>query len=77
MITLLTKIGMPTVHLLLAVNNILCLHMIQFNGSNKDVLLLRKEVGVVPHSYHGSDGHFEGPPCPRILNSLEILEPYF
>ena len=38
--------------------------------------ILRVQVGVVPHSYQGKDGAFEGPQCSKILDELEILEPY-
>ena len=32
---------------------------------------LKEEVNVVPHSYQGKDGAFEGPQCNKILNCVE------
>ena len=40
------------------------------------MLVLKTEVGVVPHSYQGKDGNFEGPQCDKILNKLSVLAPY-
>ena len=31
---------------------------------------------MVPHSYHGANGDFEGPQCSKILENLDKLEPY-
>lgn len=32
---------------------------------------LKEEIGVIPHSYQGKEGAFEGPQCNKILNSVE------
>lgn len=73
----LSKVGMPSVHLLLAVNDILRPHMVNFFGGEEDLMeLLRVEVGVVPHSYQGAEGAFEGPQCSKILDRLAVLEPH-
>ena len=68
---------MPTVHLLLAVNDILRPHMVEFFGSEENLMqVLKEKVWVVPHSYQGKDGAYEGPQCSKILNHLEDLAPY-
>ena len=76
--TFLAKTSMPTVHLLLVVNDILRPHMLRFFESEEELLeLLRVQVGVVPHSYQGKDGAFEGPQCSKILDkATEILGPF-
>ena len=38
--------------------------------------VLKVGVGVVPHSYQGKDGAFEGPQCSKILNKFDVLAPY-
>ena len=60
--TVLAKVGMPSVHLLLSVNDILNkVAEICFDGNRSVMLdLLRTEVGVVPHSYQGREGAFAG-----------------
>ena len=35
------------------------------------VLILEEMVGVIPHSYQGKDGAFEGPQCRKILYQLD------
>ena len=67
----------PSVHLLHATNNILRPHCVKFFGSDENLLLcLKEQVGVVPQSYQGKEGAFEGPQCVKILNKLEVLAPY-
>ena len=64
--TVLAKVGMPSVHLLLGANSILRPHMCRFFGGEEELMeLLRTKVGVVPHSYQGADGAFEGPQCAK------------
>lgn len=64
--TVLAKVGMPSVHLLLGENSILRPHMCRFFGGENELMeILRTEVGVVPHSYQGADGAFEGPQCAK------------
>ena len=59
--TVLDKCAPPTVHCLLALNNVLRPHL--ENIWDGDLwAFLREEVGVVPHSYQGKEGAFEGPP---------------
>ena len=75
--TVLEKVGMPTVHLLLATNDILRPHMVKFFDSEEEMMdVLKVGVGVVPHSYQGKDGAFEGPQCSKILNKIDVLAPY-
>ena len=60
--TILEKAQSPSVHLLLATNNILRPHCAKFFGSVENLLLcLKEQVGVIPHSYQGKEGAFEGP----------------
>ena len=47
-----------------------------FHSKEELMELLRTEVGVVPYSYQGKDGVFEGSQCSKIQDKLEILEPY-
>jgi hypothetical protein len=69
--TTLDKCAPPTVHCLLALNNILRPHL-----ENIWVGDLWTFLQVVPHSYQGKEGAFEGPQCNRILNYVEdILKP--
>ena len=60
--TILAKVGMPSVHLLLAVNDILNKIVTTcFAGNRAELLdLLRTQVGVVPHSYQGREGAYAG-----------------
>ena len=76
--TVLEKVGMPSVHLLLAVNDILNKLVEPCFGGDRQVLLdiLRTEVNVVPHSYQGREGAFAGPECSKILDNLAVLEPH-
>lgn len=68
--TVLDKCAPPTVHCLLALNNVLRPHL--ENIWDGDLwAFLREEVGVVPHSYQGKEGAFEGPQCSKILKSVE------
>ena len=75
--TLLEKAAPPAVKL--AVNDILRPHSVHFFGSDQNLLqVLKEEVGVIPHSYQGKEGNFEGPQCNTILNKFSTkLRPYF
>lgn len=74
--TVLDKCAPPTVHCLLALNSILRPHLENIWVGDLWTFL-QKEVKVVPHSYQGKEGAFEGPQCSRILNSVEsILKPH-
>ena len=74
--TVLAKVGPPTVHLLLAVNDIIN-KCAKYFGDRKGMLaILRTEVGVVPHSYQGREGALAGPECSKILDQLHILQPH-
>jgi hypothetical protein len=69
--TVLEKAAPPAVHLLLAVNDILRPHCIQFFDSEEHLMIvLKTEVGVIPHNYQGKEGTFEGPQCNKILNKV-------
>ena len=68
--TVLEKCAPPTVHSLLALNSVLRPHMEKIWVGDL-WSFLKEEVNVVPHSYQGKDGAFEGPQCNRILNSVE------
>ena len=74
--TVLDKCAPPTVHCLLALNSVLRPHL--ENIWEGDLWnFLKEEVKVVPHSYQGKDGAFEGPQCNTILNSVEtVLKPH-
>ena len=74
--TVLDKCAPPTVHCLLALNSVLRPHLENiWEGDLWD--FLNEEVKVVPHSYQGKDGAFEGPQCNKILNSVEnVLKPH-
>ena len=75
--TVLEKVGPPGVHLLLGANTVLRPHCEKYFGGEDAMLeVLRKEVGVVPHSYQGDKGAFEGPQTSKILDRLEVLRPY-
>ena len=68
--TVLDKCAPPSVHCLLALNSILRPHLEKiWNGDLWE--FLRQEVKVIPHSYQGKEGAFEGPQCNKILNSVE------
>ena len=60
--TVLAKIGMPSVHLLLSVNDILNKVVeICFEGNRYELLdLLGTQVGVLPHSYQGRERAYAG-----------------
>ena len=64
--TVLDKCAPPTVHCLLALNNILRPHLENIWVGDLWTFL-QEEVKVVPHSYQGKEGAFEGPQCNRIL----------
>ena len=74
--TVLDKCAPPTVHCLLALNSVLRPHLENiWEGDLWD--FLKEEFKVVPHSYQGKDGAFEGPQCNKILNSVEnVLKPH-
>ena len=75
--TILEKAPPPSVHLLLAVNDVLRPHCIKFFGTEEQMLqVLKDELGVIPHSYQGKEGACEGPQCDIILNKLNLLAPY-
>ena len=68
--TVLDKCAPPSVHSLLALNSVLRPHMEKiWEGDLWS--FLREEINVIPHSYQGKDGAFEGPQCNKILNSVE------
>ena len=71
MTTVLDKCAPPTVHCLLALNSVLRPHLEKIWEQGDLWSFLKEEVGVVPHSYQGKDGAFEGPQCNKILNSVE------
>jgi hypothetical protein len=76
--TFLEKAPPPGVHLLLYTNDILRPHCNDLFGTEKNMLkILKERVGVIPHSYQGKDGTFEGPQCAKILNRLNRLEEFF
>ena len=60
--TVLAKVGMPSVHLLLSVNDILNKVVeICFDGNRSELLdLLGTQVGVLPHSYQGRERAYAG-----------------
>ena len=68
--TVLDKCAPPTVHCLLAVNNILRPHLESIWDGDL-WKFLQEEIHVIPHSYQGKEGAFEGPQCNKILNSVE------
>ena len=70
MTTVLDKCAPPTVHCLLALNSVLRPHLEKIWEGDL-WKFLKEEVKVVPHSYQGKDGAFEGPQCDKILNSAE------
>ena len=72
--TVLEKAGTPGVHLLLGTNTVLD-HCVPFFDSRQEMLeILRQAVSVIPHSYQGAEGAFEGPQCARILDEVEVLQ---
>ena len=57
--TVLEKTGMPTVHLLLATNDVIRPHLVPFFKDEAHLMeVIRKEMGCVPHSYQGKDGAY-------------------
>ena len=68
--TVLDKCTPPSVHCLLALNSVLRPHLENIWEGNL-WNFLKENVKVVPHSYQGKDGAFEGPQCDKILNSVE------
>ena len=74
---MLEKAGPPCVHLLLGANTLVRPGCIRFFDSEEDLMaMLRRCLNVVPHSYQGAEGAFEGPQCARILDNLWVLEPF-
>ena len=68
--TVLDKCAPPSVHSLLALNSVLRPHLEKiWEGDLWS--FLREEINVIPHSYQGKDGAFEGPQCNKVLNSVE------
>ena len=66
----LEKCAPSSVHCLLALNSILRPQLEKiWNGDLWEFLC--REVKVIPHSYQGKEGAFEGPQCNKILNSVE------
>ena len=74
--TVLEKVGMPGVHLLLAVNDVMSKAEGLFGGRREMLRVLKEAVGVVPHNYQGREGAFAGPECARILDKLDVIQPY-
>lgn len=74
--TVLEKVGMPGVHLLLAVNDILAKAEDFFGGRSAMLQILKDGIGIVPHSYQGRDGAFAGPECAKLLDKLDVIQPY-
>ena len=76
--SVLEKASPPGVHLLLSVNDVFDPHACKyFDGKEGMMEVMRKEIGVIPHSYQGKEGAFEGPQCAKILDRLDLLIPYF
>ena len=73
--TVLSKTGMPSVHLLLATNDVLNFCEPFFGGRQAMLGFLKTHLSIQPHSYQGHEGAFAGPECDKILNNLNIIEP--
>ena len=66
---------MPSVHLLLATNDVLNFCEPFFGGRQAMLGFLKTHLSIQPHSYQGHEGAFARPECDKILNNLNIIEP--